>query len=280
VQLNGIEISRRENRKLAVVKVPFYVRTHLIESRVAFFMGLYAAKAAVDLPVIDQSDNLVDGRHRFAALERLEVVEAEFGIAKEQDRTKLIVLACQANLGGSLPPTQQDLVHTAELLFKQKQTRRQIIDQLIGISGFPREFAIRVVDDAKSNIAEARLNQAVHAVVDEGLTVVEAAARYEVDGRTLRGKLSGKPVKKIGAGEFNAAFSTKFRSHSASVARQMRTLKNGVDDGTISETSAKAIICHVKRLVRRTEKSFKEWERRFEASFDANRKLAKPGKKP
>ncbi len=261
---------RKEFVQFKDVKEPFFVRVGLDEGRVRYFIELYESGAKVDPPTITEDRNLVDGRHRKAALIRLEHAGTEFNVTPNAPKEDLIIRAFKANSGGPKPPTQDDLDHTLELLLETGVSRETILKRMTSTIPFPRLLVRRHLSDVQSKIAKRRLNEAMEAMADEklNLTVKEAAKKFNVNPSSLRARLkaSSNAKKRTEAEDIRGSLTKRFHSFAMSNSHVMRKTILAYKDGEISLKEALAVIEYAKRLSKHFDHSIREWEKRLNKS--------------
>jgi len=269
--------------KLSEIQRSYFVRTTINEAHALFLAELYESGVAVP-PITVTADTLtlVDGRHRLTAMELALRKEAEVEIVPEMTSDELIAAAFTANLGGSLPPTRDDIEHTIELLMDQGKNRKEIVDLLSASAknkaGIPASLMRTYVGKVQSNIFHRAMRRAVLAVVDGGLTVEQAAIKYAVDREKLRDEIRGKKKKskEFGAREIKSGLSQKFKSNSQVVASLYRKLMDRYKDGEVNAEQIRDVADYIGTMVHRQVTNQKEWTRRIDSllSGEAEEKSA------
>src|SRR6266850_7024695 len=92
---------------LEQLKVDFFVRKKLNDDRVMQLALLYEAGTELPPIEINWDKQVIDGRHRKAALEMLGRKTALCHDIGQKALGESIVLALRANVGGALPPTKE-----------------------------------------------------------------------------------------------------------------------------------------------------------------------------
>lgn len=248
--------------KLEDIKVNLFVRQALDSDRVMYLADLIENGVEMKDRIRISSDfTLIDGRHRKEAYELCRVKEIEAELVSVSDEIELISLAYQANIGGALPPTQQDTEHTVSLLLDRGVARKQIGELL----GLPGNLARKYINDVQSKMTRVKLQRAVAAVTEGGLTAPKAAEVHGVDLEKLKEALSGVKRKKhaIGIVEIQRMLTTNYRSISQKNAAALRRLNEKYDDGDLSEKQVRAIMDHIENLQRQSSKALADWRKRF-----------------
>ncbi len=144
------------------LRTDLFVRTALNHDRVTQF-GLVIEAGEQELPPIEVTRNLavVDGRHRIAAYDMMSKTEIPAVYVEVQGEVGLIARAFQANLGGSLPPTMEDIKHTVLLLLDRGESGKRIGELL----NLPGPIARKYVSDVKSRQMDIKLQRAAAAMV-------------------------------------------------------------------------------------------------------------------
>lgn len=249
------------------INLTFFVRTGLDDDRVLQLAALYEVGEDMDPIVITREHHeLVDGRHRIAALELLDRQEVECELIEDASQEELIGKAFNANSGGALPPTTADIEHTVRLLLDRKAAVSRIIELL----PFPPSLTRKYVKGVQDKLRRTQLNRAVVAVADGEMTAGEAAEQYRVDEGKLRAQIRGtKKKSKAGAAELNGHLTTIFRSHSQKLSKMMRGVVEKVGDGEMTAAQAKIVANHASKLVGQMTKSFNGWVKRLEVTTNS-----------
>jgi hypothetical protein len=232
-------------------------------------------KAGTELPPImlgklpgEEDLILVDGRTRRQAREQGNFKDISAYIREYATMTEMIVDAFKANVGGAMPPTQADIIHTLDILLEKGMSRKSIIEEISADTGYPPTLIRKYLDDAQSGRKRRSLNAAVNALTEGNVTVSEAAAKYDVDAGSLRSALTGKkreekpPVRLITSG-----ISSRFKIHSFKNAATLKAVAARVDEGSLSRKDVDIIIKHCEHLIKREQKVVEEWKARLLAKF-------------
>lgn len=249
--------------KLADLKRNLFVRFEINEDRVLHLAELI--QNGTQLPPITIASNMmvIDGRHRTAAYEFLGLAEIQAEIVDIEDGTEQIAMAFKANVDGPLPPNQQDIEHTIELLLERGEAKKRIGELL----GLPAGMARRYISVVQSKVARATVMKAAAAVTDGGLTVAKAAETYSVDPEKIRAVLSGhrRKNKLGGVVEIHRNLTTTFKSLSSRNAALIRGLLGKYEDGDVSEKQVREIFAHIEKLQKQSTRAVAERMTRFEA---------------
>ena len=145
--------------KLSELKKDFYVREKLIESH--WFLIAELMDAGTPFPPIEITEDfrVQDGRHRIRAAEFLERETIEAVIIPDKGKLASVSHALEANYGGSLPPTGEDIIHTLTYLEVGLKSTAQIkneMDRRLGkgqskIPNFKAIFAAKFATFNNSN---------------------------------------------------------------------------------------------------------------------------------
>ena len=247
------------------LQLNLFVRTSLNEDHVLYLAALI--EAGVQLPPIKITMDMVvvDGRHRIEAYELNGRDEIEAEIVKITDETAIIGEAYKANVGGSLPPTQQDTEHTIRLLLDRNET----IKNIASVLALPPSMARKYVTSVKSKMARQKLMQARDAVAHGGITVSVAAEKYSVEADKLKEILGGGKRKAkgvVGIGEIQRNLTRSHKSLSSKNAALMRSVLEKYDDADISRRQVIKIIEHIEQLQDGASRAIAGWRRRFESA--------------
>jgi hypothetical protein len=254
---------KTESVRISELKLDLFVRKELNQDHVLFLAELL--ENGVELPPvkITKDRRLIDGRHRKEAYELNNRTHIEAIIDSTEDEVRLISMAYQANLGGSLPPTSQDTEHTIALLLARGETMKRIGELL----ALPTPMARRFAKDVQSKMAQAKLTSAVDAITNGGLTVARAAEQYGVDIDQLKEKLSGqrKKHRQVGVAEIQRRLTQTHKSLSSKIAALIRSLLEKFEDGDVNERQVRDIFAHIEQLKKRSSRGITDWKKRFDA---------------
>ena len=256
--------------KLNDIKETFYVRVALSEEHVLRFAELYEHKAEVPLiKVTEGTMQLIDGRHRKAAMLLYGLTEAEVELVAEAEFPELIIQALKANVGGSLPPSKADIQLTIKILLEKKVTQKWIISQIHEMVGFPKSLVRRWLDNVHSELSKAKKVRALNAVTEGGMTVPDAAKEFGVDPETIKDAIRGKRKKagELGANAIKGGITTKFKSLWASNGRLLRKLSQGYEDGEVTKECLQDVLAHIEHQVKNLTDNSLAWQRRLEATL-------------
>ena len=274
---------------LSEIKEKFYVRIHLDESRVLHFVDLKMAQEELpplQVGFLNGSDEpiLIDGRHRKAADERLGTTESECEIKHYTCKADMIVAALKANVGGSLPPSQEDITHTMELLLASGLPRREIIQKVTERTGFPATLVAKHVRNVQNGLAQTRLRKAVHAVAKGGKTIEEAALEHDVSIERLRAELlKGKQLDEnegvTNLSQAKAWTNKKVGSLNHSLGRLYAKISRDLGDGLLTPKQAEDIMEYMEKMVQRIVSSHDDWKSRILSRHEIRKAVSEREKK-
>ncbi len=206
---------------------------------------------------------VIDGRHRIEAYELNGRTEIEAEVVEVRSENEMIAEAYKANIGGSLPPTQQDTEHTILLLLERNETIKEIARLL----ALPPSLTRKYVGNVKSKAMRQKLMKAAAAVTDGGLTVPKAAEQYEVEVDKLRAFISPGPRSpKNGISDIMRNLTKTHRSLSQKNAAQIRSLLEKYEDGDVTIKQVRDIFAHIDQLQKRATRAIEDWKQRFEVA--------------
>ena len=218
----------------------------------------------VVLPPIQITTEMVviDGRHRIEAHDVLNRKEIEAEVVEIADETELIAEAYKANVGGALPPTKDDTEHTIMLLLERGETIKHVSDLLHLPSGITRRY----VNELKSKMTRAKIQRALAAIANDGLTVAKAAEQFEVDLDKLKENLSGQRRKhRQGIRDIQASSTRNYKSLGSKNAAMLRKLLDKYEDSDVTEDQVLDVIRHLEQLQKMAAKAVADWKRRFDS---------------
>ncbi len=156
-----------------------FVRRSLNEDRAIFFEEQYRNKAKVPPIWITADHELLAGRHRKSGATRAEKQLIDCIVFPNLTKAEMLMIAFQENLGGSLPPTRSDIEFAIRQMLEAKMVGHEIVAQLPQIPPGSLQTYIR---NARSRIAQDKINKALALMVDEGCNMDEACKKTGVSG--------------------------------------------------------------------------------------------------
>ena len=254
--------------KVADLKTNMFIRQALDQNRALYLGELIAAGVPMKDPieVTDRGgmNNIVDGRHRKEGYELADVAEIDVRVLEFDDDAEMIAYAYRANVGGSLPPSPADTEHTVSLLIAQGKSHKYIAESL---GNLPISLVRQYVNQVKSKITRQKLQQAVTAVTENGLTVPKAAEQFGVDPDKLKEVMGGKRKKqKEGIADLQRAITRTYKSLTSTNAALLRKVFEKLEDADMTAKQAEAIFEHLERLQASSQRAIAEWKQRFKAN--------------
>lgn len=247
-----------------VITERFYVRESLNDDHVIHLASLIEGGTKLPPIRVTEGHELIDGRHRLAAVKMLGRNTIEVAYENENDPARLIAQALRANLGGALPPTNGDISYALRQMLEAGMTGAAIQREFSQV--WPPAVVRSYLETARSALNNDKVRKAKAAVLDRDMTINEAAAEYGVDVTTLKNAISpGGRKKRTGAREFKSNLTNIFRSRGASMSMTMRKVKRQLEDGDLSWSAVEDILEHLDRCAHATTNSAKEWVARLKA---------------
>ena len=258
---------------ISAISNKFDVRTSLDEDRILQLAGCY--ESGMPLPPVklvqltEDTYAYVDGRHRGAAREFLNLTDVEAIIIESNDYAELFAIALEDNYGGSKPPTRVDIVHTIIRLLEVGATQTAIRQRLSFIAAGSLKAYI---SDARSIIMKRKISKALD-YVGEGFTIPDAAKKSGVPEESLKDIISGKKGKwgksRSSEKEFaiavKAHISNELRSANGSISKKIEFLLSKVELGEVSYKEAYDVIRAWGEHLRKTAIRISDWKARLNA---------------
>ena len=249
--------------KLSDLKQDFYVREKLIESH--WFLMAELMDAGVKFPPIEitEDNRLIEGRHRVRAAQFLDRETIEAIVVPDKGELESVSHAFEANYGGSLPPTTEDLIHTFTYLIEKSISRDKIIQQFSKF--IPKEIVGVYFQKASSNVSNKRVYEAIRLIKDNGLDIHEAAKKV---GLKSIAQIKNEIDRRIGSGEvkvpkFKSIFSSKFTQFNNSNGHLITQLRSAYKNGEISGEEVADTLKHLGDLISNTNRLYEDWQSRF-----------------
>jgi len=255
-------MKRIETRPLKEIRVNLFVRQELNEDHALYLASLL--QNGVKLPPIQITPDgtIIDGRHRLEAHDCVKHTEIDCEIIEVENEVDLIKRAFRANADGPLPPTQQDIEHTVMLLLEHNESHKRIAD----ILRLPPSLVRQYIKNVKSKMERAKIQRAVSAVSEGGLTVAKAAENCGVDPEKLKEVISGHRRKhKQGVNDLHRKITYLYKSKGSAIAGILRKLLDMFEDGDVSPKQVDAVFTHLEELNARPSRVIVEWKSRFGA---------------
>ena len=243
----------------------FYVRTSLNDDHVLHLATLY--QNGVKLPpilVTRENNTVVDGRHRLAAQRLCERYGVEVEWLEDCDKSSLLVCALKRNVGGSLPPSNSDIVYTLKQMLESGMVSSAVAKQFAEV--WPPAVIRRFLSDAQSALTRDRTIRAREAVAEGNMTVHEAALANKIKPDMLKQALIGPKKRRTAAGEIKGTLTTIFRSRGGSMGQVFRRIQHQYEDGDLSWQTVEMILEHAEKCCRATTTSVRDWRKRLEAA--------------
>lgn len=249
--------------KLADLKANLFVRRELNQEHALYLAELIETGVEMNDPIeITEDLMVVDGRHRKEAFELNNVAEVKVRVLEFENEAEMIAYAYKANTGGSLPPSQSDTEHTVVVLLERGESKKRIGELL----GLPAGLARKYVNQIESKANRAKVQRAVAAVVEGGLSAVKAAEQYGADLEKVKEALSPKKKGKAnGIAEARRNLTRLFRSVSQKHSHLIRSLLDKYEDGDVTEKQVREVIDHLESLQKQSARSVADWRKRFDA---------------
>ncbi len=252
--------------RLSTLHTNLFVRKELNQDHVLYLAELIENGVEMNDPIEvvenDKGNIVIDGRHRKEAYELNGVEATKVRVLIFEDEAEMIAYAFKKNAGGSLPPSAADTEHVIMLLFERGETQKKIAERL----GLPTTLVRKYIQFVRSKIARQKIQKAISAVVDCGLTIAQAAQKYEVEINKLKDALSGRRKKqKQGLPQVKSDVTRSHKSLSSRNAALMRNLFEKYEDGDLTESQVNEIFAQIQSLQKRAVRTLSDWQKRFTA---------------
>lgn len=270
--------AKRGTVNVDAITEKFFVRNRLNDDHVIHLATLYEAGTEIPPLLCARQDNmLIDGRHRLAALRLANKKSANVEWVEETNEQALLAMALRANIGGSLPPSNADITYAMQQLIESGMQQSVIIREFT--DHWPPAVVRRYYADAQSALTKERIVKAKAAVIDEGLTVADAAEKFKLKLDTLKTAMAGTRKKRKGsAAEIKGTLTGIFRSRGGSMGQVMRRIQTQLEDGDMSWNTVNDILNHLESCATSTMQSVKDWRKRLEVRAGKTPRLNKKEK--
>lgn len=239
----------------------FDVRKKLDDSHVMNLAYLYEAGETLPPLLITKQMQIIDGRHRKTAMELAGRQVADCIFTTEESEGEMVIQAIKANVGGALPPTKADIVHSIILLLNQGWTERKIIDSM----PFPRSVGRKYAKDAWGFILEQKLRVAMKSIAEDGMTVKAASDKFGVPVEKLQEHMnpSRKKEKQKGIAWRKHHISRAYQGFGKKISHEIQRVVMDYEDNALTEEEALGLFEHIFELIKKSEKRIEEHRERF-----------------
>ncbi len=255
---------------ISKLKDRFYVREGHKQSHVDFLAALYRSGTA--LPPIEVTPDfaVIDGRHRVLALKLLKRRHVEVIIINETNNFKLVARAIKANIGGSLPPTPDDIFFAIEHLVKNGATKNEVFATI----PLDASFVAPLYKGVMLQHEQKKLQRAVEAVADGNTTIVQAAKKFGLNAKNIQAAVRGraKKVERHEPAQLKRAVDMRFKRFRATLVQSTRHLMTNVRTGNISPKTAEGVVDYTQSSLDRLIVTWEAQRKRFESIKKAEEK--------
>lgn len=286
--LQGLKV-KPELVAIEDIETNTFVRAGISDDRVEF-LGLLVTAGTVLEPILvapeyevdakghlnfiggSKKRSIVDGRHRL----RMEDVLLDHSQVKcltiiggLENEAQLIALAFRANnVGGPLPPDQQDINHTVELLLEKKVPKKDIPALL----GLPEVAVRKFIGDVEARLDRAKTYRAYKLVVNKAVSIPEAAKEVGTTPEKVRNFVAAgrRKRKQSDMEDVKREISHTFKSLSSKVQITLRLLSKKYDDGDVVSQDVLEVFKNIEGYQSRQAKVVKDLRQRFESKLGGN----------
>ena len=259
--------------KIADIKVDTYVRKGLNQDHALFLASLI--EAGVKLPPIKITPdfNLQDGRHRIEAHLLNGLTEIECEVISARNDLVLIGEAFRDNMGGSLPPTPDDIKHTIRMLLDRGMAKKDIPVAL----GLPAAMVRGYISTVESERKRQLLQQAANLIAEGEANRSEAAEKVGIKDEDLKQFLQqhNKRETKKGLKDVERNMRHLYQSFSNRVSRLMKGVQEKFEDGDISAKQVEGIFEIIDDKLKSAARLQSDRRKRFEATLNGTKETQK-----
>lgn len=266
-------MSKTREVPLSELKTSFFVRKRLNDDWVLQLAALYEAGEPLPPLEITWDNEVIDGRHRKAALELLGRTVVMCHEAGQMEQGKAIVSALKANVGGSLPPTKEDIVHSMIQLLNQGWTQRKILDSM----PFPRSVASKYLKDAWGVVLDSKLKAAMKDVAENDMKVKDAAEKHGVPLEKLQEHMNPnrKKRKQQSMAHLKNQLQRAYQGFHRQIAYKIQKTIETYEDNSIGEVEVFDMFDTLCDLIDKGHKRVEEHKQRFVKLAEEREKLSK-----
>ena len=265
---------REEHARVLVadVKEDFNPRVEVDEDRMLQFALLLEEGKDLGRPIVWKSRMLVvDGRTRISAHRYLDRNEMDVIFREYNSMEDALVDAYVANVSqGPKPPTEADTRHTIKLLLRGGFGREKIAERLAVQGILPVKHLRRFVEEVAKDEETRKINTAVNAVLDNDLTLVQAATQYEVPLDRLKETFKRRKKGTQDEGSFaklRNQVSVDVSSHLRFLGHVRSTAAESFEKAQLSEAEVVELLLHIyerhQHMLRKHNGGLDEFAERF-----------------
>ena len=247
--------------RISELKNKFDIRNILNQQHIDFLCGLY--EGGIDLgPIkITKHGIIVDGRHRVALFELLEIPTIEAEIIDEDSTIEIVRIALSSNMGGPLPPTKNDLRRTMTILINTGYSKKRIYKAFKDI--LPLSLVKVSYQYAVLKINNRKVMEAIQLMNDSGLTKQKACEMVGIPEEWVTKKLSTN----ITNGEYIQATKAELSGVFAHFNKVMGKAFSGIlqkyDDGEATKKDTERIVKCLSGLISNQNRMYSDWNKRW-----------------
>jgi hypothetical protein len=267
--------------KLADLQLSVFARRGLSDTQVRHLTTLVENGVELDpievargIKGVSNSQNtVVDGRHRIQVYRNLKVDRIKVVLLDHMTKAELLARALEANIGGALPPSNEDITYVIDQLLDAGETKTAIAQHL---SYFPPSMARRVIMWAESNQQKRKVKAVLAEVAKGNISINQAAEKYGINAGVIKEAMGGKAKDVASAMMLSANVERIFRSASAQLRRTLQTTLDAHLDGNIADTECEAVLKQVKNAAHRMEMNLRGYFERLESQKAQHARALRP----
>lgn len=202
-------------------------------------------------------------------------VKVQTIISGLETEAQLIALAFRANnVDGPLPPDQQDIGHTVELLLEKKVPKKDIPALL----GLPEQAVKKYINDVEARWERAKTYRGYKLVVTQGVSVPEAARQAGTTPEKVRNFIArGRTkVREDNITKVSKEMRQVFKSLTSKLTSNMVSLTKKYDDGDVVAQDVFDLLKSIEASHVRIGKVIKDLHDRFEAKLNTGNGNSSP----
>jgi predicted DNA-binding protein (UPF0251 family) len=251
---------------IAEVKDAFYVRTKIDEDRVLYLRSLL--DGGVDLTPIKLTDDykIIDGRHRVEAFKKLNRSMIKATIEPDGDLTVLAQKALEANFGGPLPNTREDIRHTISFLVSKGESYKKVLSHLSQI--YPAGMIRAIYAEVASNINKRKVQEAIFLISKSNVTLSQAAQMIGISEMAVRNEMDsrdGKVTKNIKRWitEEKIQVVRRYSHLNMCNGKVISKIMESFDSGELGELEINSFFNSLSKVVENQNRVASNWQKRW-----------------
>ncbi len=248
--------------EISKLKDSFDIRSLLNQEHILFLWGLI--DAGVELPPIKitKDFSIIDGRHRRDAYEHANIPIIKAEIVDTDSTIEIVKQALEANWGGALPLTKNDLYRTMTILINRKYSKDRIFNEFKSI--LPMALIRSSHHNAVWQINNKKVNEAIDLIRTSNLTVKKAAEIIGISEKSVKDKLDRRKIGDNGNPHLKGTLSKMFTHFDKSLGKVVSKIFQDFEDSEQTKLETETILKFLAKLIINQNRMYADWQKRWD----------------